>query len=141
MDTSKNYYETFMRDFQAYGRGRTLEQYCRDEGADYKWFEKATEQYGPLDQKKAKTSKRVKKSEERPIDMIQLHFDQESEYTVSEMHDAPLSTAAGTEDSTFVGKSTWRVASLRMVTPQGHEIEISTSNPSAVSELLSKLTA
>ena len=29
MDTSKNYYDSVMRDFQTYGRGRTLEQYCR----------------------------------------------------------------------------------------------------------------
>ena len=29
MDTSKNYYETVMRDFTMYARGRTLEQYCR----------------------------------------------------------------------------------------------------------------
>ena len=39
MDTSKTitirWYETFMmRDFQTYGRGRSLEQYYRDEAVD-----------------------------------------------------------------------------------------------------------
>ena len=31
MDTSKNYYDSVMRDFQTYGRGCTLEQHYRDE--------------------------------------------------------------------------------------------------------------
>ncbi len=36
MDTSKDYYESFMHDFRMYGRRRTPEQFCRDEGADFK---------------------------------------------------------------------------------------------------------
>ena len=36
MDTSKNYYDSVMRDFQTYGRGRTLEQDYRDEAVDCK---------------------------------------------------------------------------------------------------------
>ncbi len=37
MDTSKDYYESFTRDSRMYGRGRIPEQFCRDEGADFKY--------------------------------------------------------------------------------------------------------
>lgn len=63
-----------MRDFQTYGRGRTLEQYCRDEGAYFKWFEKAKELYGDPAPKKGKADKAERKSKPKPTDMIKLHF-------------------------------------------------------------------
>ena len=73
MDTSKNYYESVMRDFQTYGRGRTLEPYyCRDEGADYKWIEKMKELNGFPARGKAE-----KKASSKSPDMIQLHFEPE----------------------------------------------------------------
>ncbi len=34
MDTSKKYYEDKIRDFNKYRRGRTLAQFCKDEGID-----------------------------------------------------------------------------------------------------------
>lgn len=34
METSKDYFESVIRDFKTYGRGRTLEQNCRDEAVD-----------------------------------------------------------------------------------------------------------
>ena len=49
MDTSKDYYESVMRAFQTYGRGRTLEQYCRDEAVDFKWLQKARDLYGAVE--------------------------------------------------------------------------------------------
>lgn len=86
MDTSKDYYESVMRDFQTYGRGRTLEQYCRDEAVDFRWIEKAISKYGiPEKTKVVKTQKRTKS---KSPDMIQLHFEQESE-------DTGLSATAG----------------------------------------------
>ena len=135
MDTSKDYYESVMRDFQTYGRGRTLEQYCRDEAVDYKWIEKARDLYGPPS--KTKTSKTEKKGRSKPNDMIQLHFESEP----TEAQAAPTPETSPAEEAPASAKSQWRVASLKVTTPLGHEIEIMTSNPSAVTELLSKLTA
>lgn len=36
MDTSQKYFESLMSDFKSYGRGRSLEQFCRDEAVDFK---------------------------------------------------------------------------------------------------------
>ncbi len=36
METSKAYFEDILRRFDTERRGRTLFQFCRDEGADYK---------------------------------------------------------------------------------------------------------
>lgn len=38
MDTSKKYYEDKIRDFNKYRCGRTLAQFCKDEGIDYDWM-------------------------------------------------------------------------------------------------------
>ena len=138
MDTSKDYYESVMRDFQMYGRGRTLEQYCRDEAVDYRWIEKAMSQYGVPEKTKAMKTQRKTKS--KSPDMIQLHFEPEPENpTFPASAEDTATPELGTEVSDN-GKG-WRVASLKVITPAGHEIEILTSNPSAVSELLMKLTA
>ena len=45
MDTSKKYYEDKLRDFNKYRRGRTLAQFCKDEGIDYDWMLKAKRKY------------------------------------------------------------------------------------------------
>lgn len=139
MDTSKDYYESVIRDFKTYGRGRTLEQYCRDEGADYKWIEKAAEQYGPVE--KTKPAKPVRKTRSKSPDMIQLHFDSEPEDTTVPEQTKAATKEGSTSTEAEASESEWRVASLRLITPQGHEIEITTSNPSALSELLAKLNA
>lgn len=127
-----------MRDFKTYGRGRTLEQYCRDEAVDYKWIEKAKEQYGSVE--KTKSAKPVRKARSKSPDMIQLHFDPDPEES-----SAPEQTKTiEKEDTPSAGNETpvqeWRVVSLRLMTPQGHEIDITTSTPSAVCELLATLT-
>ena len=139
MDTSKSYYESVMRDFQTYGRGRTLEHYCRDEGADYKWIEKAKELYGVPS--KCKPARAGKKAGTKSTDMIQLHFEPEPPET--QCADNVASATAIQEPATEEpsSKPGWSVAILKVMSPEGHEIEVRTSNPSAVSELLAKLTA
>lgn len=137
MDTSKDYYESVMRDFQTYGRGRTLEHYCRDEAVDYKWIEKAKSLYG--DQPKAKAVKPTRKDKDKSQDMIQLHFEPEPTEGL-DAQAAPTPETSPAEPAPPYAKPQWRVSSLRVMTPLGHEIEIRTSNPPAVTELLAKLT-
>lgn len=50
-DTSKNDYQTVMRDFVMYAQGHTLELYFRDYAMDYKWMTKAQFQYGKLEKR------------------------------------------------------------------------------------------
>lgn len=81
METSKNYYESVMRDFGMYARGRSLEQYCRDEAVDIKWLTKAMEQYGvPEEDRKPRQKRRaaVRTADKTP-EMIRLHYDPEAE--------------------------------------------------------------
>lgn len=125
MGTSKEYYESIMRDYQAYGRGRILEQYCSDEDADYKWIEKAKEQYGTS--KLGRPSGKGQKSRKTPGNV-----EPDVEVASQEPSDAetePQPVEAG-------GAGAWKVASLTVVTPR-----IRTSDSGAVSELLSQLTA
>ena len=137
MDTSKNYYETVMRDFTMYARGRTLEQYCRDEAVDYKWLTKAQSQYGiPEKNTKAKASRN---SNSRTPDMIRLHFEpgDNAEKGTDKATEAKPIDGGSPDDA----EGSWSVTSLTVKTPSGYEIEIRTDKPSAVSELLTKLTA
>ncbi len=126
-----------------YARGRSLEQYCRDEAVDYKWLLKAQAQYGtPEKNKPTKSTKRSKeKNQEEAPQMIQLHFDPEENADniaekVAEVYQPKPETPVIQSNS-----GQWSVTSLKVMTPTGHEIEIRTDKPSAVSELLAKLTA
>ena len=143
MDTSKNYYETVMRDFAMYARGRTLEQYCRDEAVDYKWLQKAQKQYGIPD--KGKTTKIIKRSKEKTQDetpeMIQLHFKPEDNADNIAEKMAEVFQSEPEAPAKQPVQEQWAVTSLKMTTPSGYEIEIRTDRPAAVSELLAKLTA
>lgn len=132
--TSKEYYDSLMRDYRMYSRGRSLEQYCRDEAVDIKWFEKAHAQYGTQTDKPQKKSTRKAKAEQ--ADLIRLHFSDENAaiQVAGNMENKADDTNATKEPA---GK--WRVTSLRITSPMGNEIEIMTSNPSAVTELLTKL--
>lgn len=138
MDTSKDYYEAVMRDYSMYGRGRTLEQYCRDEGADYKWIDKAAELYGATE--KGKPSKTVRKVKAKTPDMIRLHFEPETSDSLSGESSDIKAESSSPASEIPVEKNSWQVASLRLITPEGHEIDIKTSTPSAVTELLAKIT-
>ncbi len=35
METTKDYYEKIMQDYQLNGKDRSLSKYCREEGIDY----------------------------------------------------------------------------------------------------------
>lgn len=137
MDTSKEYYESIMRDYRRYGRGRTLEQYCHDEGADYRWIEKAKAQYGTTS--KHKTAAKSEKDKSQAPELIRLHFDPEQETKADIGESTDIKTTGETEPSVARSGSLWRIAGLRMLTPRGYEIEIRTISPAAVTELLSGL--
>lgn len=134
--TSKDYYESVIQGYRLYARGRTLEQYCRDEGVDFKWLTKSQVLYGtPDDKPQKKTARKPTKSKTEAADLIKLHYDEEVlpvEGTGSTARRQSVSTTAE-------AIPTWRVDSLRMTTPSGNEIEIRTTSPAAVSELLAKL--
>lgn len=136
-NTSKNYYESVMRDYKAYARGRSLEQYCRDEAVEYNWILKAQKQYGDIPEEKPR-KKATRKSKTESTDLIRLHFEEdkpeEDNLTVTSDKETPM---VAEEEKTVP----WKVESLKVISPSGGEIEIRTSNLSAVSELLAKLTA
>lgn len=135
MDTSQKYYESVMSDFKSYGRGRSLEQFCRDEAVDFKWLVKAKELYGDIENARLPKSSKHKKA--KSPDLIRLHFDNESEVmeTNAESENTKDKEDCKTEEAQ------WRVSNLRLVTPGGHEIEIKASDPGAVCELLTTLSA
>lgn len=136
-NTSKNYYESVMRDYKAYARGRSLEQYCRDEAVEYSWILKAQKQYGDIPEDKPR-NKTVRKSKTGPADLIRLHFEDDKPEDENPAATAGSETATAAEEKKT---EPWKVGSLKVITPSGGEIEIRTSNLSAVSELLAKLTA
>ena len=135
-NTSKNYYEAVMRDYKAYARGRTLEQYCRDEAVDYHWMIKAQTQYGDITEEKPR-KKSSRKTKAEPTNLIRLHF--EDDGPVKENPSATTETEEASATAEANKTESWRVGTLRIISPSGDEIEIRTSTPSAVSELLAKL--
>lgn len=146
METSKNYYESVMRDFGMYARGRSLEQYCRDEAVDFKWLTKAMEQYGvPEEDRKPRQKRRaaVRTADKTP-EMIRLHYDPEAEIAATPVTrcgtavDADTPTGDG-DTLSNVQEPKWSVLSLVIKSPSGNEIELRASKISAVSELLLKL--
>lgn len=146
METSKNYYESVMRDFGMYARGRSLEQYCRDEAVDFKWLTKAREQYGiPEDEKKTRQKGRATvKAVDKTPEMIRLHYDPEidivdTKATISGNAAAVVSPAENRDTLSNVQESVWTVLSMVIKSPSGNEIELRASKVSAVSELLLRL--
>lgn len=141
MDTSKTYYETVMRDYNRYKRGRTLEQFCRDEAVDFQWLAKAQKQYGETEETQKKKIFRPSKGKAAEVpEMIKLHYDEDalSEEAAAMAIEAPASASTSPEcDPNSENK--WTVARLTVTTPAGDDIEISCRKPSAVMELLSKL--
>lgn len=141
METSKNYYESVMRDFGIYARGRSLEQYCRDEAIDFKWLEKAMEHYGvPAEEKKTRQNKRsTARTAAKTPDMIRLHYDPESDGT------GTVNVATANKETEDCGtpkegqEPAWTILSLVIKSPSGNEIELRASKTSAVTELLLKL--
>jgi len=109
---TKEYFEKVMQDFNQNGNGRSLRKYCQMEGVDYKWLVEYKKSY-PKTHSSAEVAKSAADS------FIPLLLD--------EAHDAP--------------RQTWQVTSLRLSSPDGYFIEISSNNLAAVSSLLQSLSA
>lgn len=126
MDTSKKYYEDKIRDFNKYRRGRTLAQFCKDEGIDYEWMQKAKRKYsGRTKQDEQETSAT---NEEIPTpSLIELHyFDDGAEEEETKSTDSKTGQ--------------WTVGAVVLTDPTGNEITISSGSAAALGNLLTKLT-
>lgn len=128
MDTSRKYYEDKIRDFNRYRRGRTLAQFCRDEGIDYNWMLKAKRKYsGCIQQAQAENS--TDEADSLPS-LIELHFEDDSEHQSTDQ----------SSDETRPRESGWRVGPVILTDPEGNEITISCGNAAALGSLLTKLS-
>ena len=124
MDTSKKYYEDKIRDFNKYRRGRTLVQFCRDEGIDYDWMLKAKRKYSGRTQQ---TSPEETTEEEDILpSLIELHYEDDSE---SQTKEEPRPSGGG-----------WRVGTVILTDPAGNEITINCGSAAALGSLLTKLS-
>ncbi len=110
METTKDYYERIMQDYNQNGNGRSLSKYCREEGIDYQWLLKYKVKY-PQEVKKDEPQEKQVQS------FIQLDL-------VEQVKESPK----------------WNVAHLVLESPSGDKIEINSNNLYAVSELLSKMS-
>lgn len=119
METSKAYFEDILRRFDTERRGRTLFQFCRDEGVDYKSLTAYKRSTGPKGKGKQKKSEADTDMEELE-DLIEL--------TVTEDMDSRPAPAQ------------WQVVSLSVRTPDGDIINLNCDSAPAVARLLSKLT-
>lgn len=124
MDTSKIYYEDKIRDFNKYRRGRTLAQFCRDEGIDYEWMLKAKRKYSGR-ARQTQPEESADETDSLPS-LIELRFEDDSEPKTKE---EPRPTENG-----------WRVGSVILTDPEGNEITISCGSAAALGSLLTKLS-
>lgn len=123
--TSRKYYEDKLREFNQYKRGRTLQQFCKDEGIDYKWMLRAKKEYTRKD------SDNTQRSNEDDSSLIQLHYENdvvEDSGTVSERPLADRSRG-------------WTVGNVILTDPDGNEITISSGSAAALGNLLTKLAS
>lgn len=128
MDTSKKYYEDKIRDFNRYRRGRTLAQFCKDEGIDYDWMQKAKRKYsGRTRQDEQETS--ATNGEIHTPSLIELHYFDDSADEEEEVMKASSATAGQ-----------WMVSTVVLTDPTGNEITISSGSAAALGNLLTKLT-
>lgn len=121
--TSRKYYEDKLREFNQYKRGRTLQQFCKDEGIDYKWMLRAKKEYD-----KKNNDAPAHPAGECPT-LIQLHYENdvvEDSGTVSERPLADRSRG-------------WTVGNVILTDPDGNEITISSGSAAALGNLLTKL--
>ncbi len=113
METTNDYYEKIMQDYNQNGKGRSLSKYCREEGVDYQWLLKYKVKY-PHDIKKDKENN---PDETQQQSFIQLNLEENHK-------EVPQ----------------WSVAKLIIESPDGDKLEISSNNLYAVSELLNKMS-
>lgn len=124
MDTSKKYYEDKIRDFNRYRRGRTLAQFCKDEGVDYDWMLKSKRKYSGRAQQ-PKMEETTEKEDILPS-LIELHYEDDIEPQAEEMSQR---MAGG-----------WRVGTVILTDPEGNEITITCGSAAALGSLLTKLS-
>ncbi len=117
MDTSKKYYEDKIRDFNRYRRGRTLAQFCKDEGIDYEWMQQAKRKYSGRTQPE-KTEEITEEENILPF-LIELHYEDDSEVKA----EATSQKAVGGE---------WKVGTVILTDPQGNEITINCGSAAAL---------
>lgn len=121
METSQAYFEDILRRFDTERRGRTLLQFRRDEGVDYKSlmaFKRSAEPKG----------KGRKKTGASSADTDMEELDELIELTVIE-------DAAATPS-----QAQWQVVSLAVRSPEGVIINLNCDSAPAFARLLSKLT-
>lgn len=123
METSKKYYEDKIRDFNKYRRGRTLAQFCRDEGIDYEWMQKAKRKYSGRTQH---PEQEASADEDCQPSLIELHYEDDIE---SQPKEEPVQTAGG-----------WRVGTVILTDPEGNEITLNCGSAAALGSLLTKLS-
>lgn len=116
METSRKYYEDKLRDFKKYGQGRSLQQFCKEEGIDYKWMVMAKKEYAKRD------NETTDNTDDECPSLIQLHY-----------HD----------DGAIVTKPSagWTVGKVILTDPDGNEITISCGSAAALGSLLTKLAS
>lgn len=123
--TSRKYYEDKLREFNQYRRGRTLQQFCKDEGIDYKWMVRAKKEYAKKDNDTS-----CRPDEECPS-LIQLHYENDG--------DGDMASATKRPDA---GKNQgWTVGNVILTDPSGNEITISSGSAAALGNLLTKLAS
>lgn len=119
METSQAYFEDILRRFDNERRGRTLFQFCRDEGVDYKSLTAyrrsiATKSKGKQRKTEADTDM------EEPDELVELTV-------IEDIASTPT-------------PAQWQVVSLSVRTPDGAVINLNCDSAPAVACLLSKLT-
>lgn len=121
--TSRKYYEDKLREFNQYKRGRTLQQFCKDEGIDYKWMLRAKKEYD-----KKNNDALAHPDGECPT-LIQLHYESDEEGGKTSAIDQPKAEK----------NQGWTVGNVILTDPDGNEITISSGSAAALGNLLTKL--
>lgn len=121
--TSRKYYEDKIREFNQYRRGRTLQQFCKDEGIDYKWMLRAKKEYA------GKGNDTVSCSNEECPSLIRLHYE-DDEVADEQAVPPPKPRQHG-----------WTVSNVTLADPSGNEITISSGSAAALGNLLTKLAS
>ncbi len=110
---TKEYFVSVMQGFNQNRNGRKLWKYCTDNGVDYKWLS---------DYKKTYSSSKRKEGETKPA--------------FSQLDVIDGKTRIPEEEKPV----TWEVSRLTLVSPSGDPVEIRSTNLTAVSELLRKMS-
>ncbi len=136
MERSREYYEDKLADYQRYRRGRTLYQFCKDEGIDYNWFLRAQRMFGS-NPKNKKSRAPDTDSADVSQDFIRLHY-------LDDTAQETASCDAGNDDnedspSEYHGSGTWTVGEVTLTDPDGNEITVRCGSAAALGSLLTKL--